>query len=294
MENIRGAILMTVAMAGFAVEDMFIKLASEDGLATGQVLFVLGIMGTAVYWMFMLPRGIRLFSPKLMERGVIIRNLGEFVGTGGYVLAFTTGAISAAAAVMQALPLFVTMGAALFLGQAVGWRRWTAIGVGFFGVLLVIQPGGANFSPALVLAFVGMLAMAIRDVQTRALTTNLHSLQIAAWGFFTIIFLGLSIRFAIGEVWKMPDAQQWVYICASVVIGTTAYYLLILASRLGDMAVIAPFRYTRIVFALFVGVLVFDEGDTLNPLMLTGIAIIIISGIYTFYRESLTRRASPQ
>ena len=116
MENIRGAILMTIAMAGFALEDMFIKLASENGMPTGQVLIILGALGTMAYWAFMLPKGIRLLSPKLIEKGVVIRNIGEFIGTGAYVLAFTSGALAATSSVMQALPLFVTMGAALFLG----------------------------------------------------------------------------------------------------------------------------------------------------------------------------------
>ena len=91
----------------------------------------------------------------------------------------------------------------------------------------------------------------------------------------------------------MPSPQQWGFIAAAVLIGTASYYILILASRLGDMAVIAPFRYTRIVFALIVGVLVFDEGDAINWTMLIGLLIVITSGIYTFYRESRVRSASP-
>ena len=293
MENIRGAILMTIAMAGFALEDMFIKLASENGMPTGQVLIILGALGTMAYWAFMLPKGIRLLSPKLIEKGVVIRNIGEFIGTGAYVLAFTSGALAATSSVMQALPLFVTMGAALFLGQKVGWRRWTAIGVGFFGVLLVIQPGSSNYDPLLILAFIGVLGMAMRDVTTRALKGHLHSLQLAAWGFLTIVPLGWAILLYSGESFVRPTTLQWVYIVAGVLIGTGAYYLLIMASRLGDMAVIAPFRYTRIVFALAVGLIVFDEGDSINSVMLLGVLIVITSGIYTFYRESRSRSASP-
>lgn len=293
MENIRGAILMTIAMAGFAFEDTFIKLATQDGMPTGQVLFVLGTLGTLIYWAVMAPKKIPMITTKLLERGVIVRNFGEFIGTGCYVLAFTGGALAAASAVMQALPLFVTMGAALFLGQHVGWRRWTAIGVGFFGVLLVIQPGGTNFDPLLLLAFVGVLGMSVRDVQTRAFKGHIHSLQIAAWGFLSIVPLGALIMVYTGATWVMPSPQQWGFIAAAVLIGTASYYILILASRLGDMAVIAPFRYTRIVFALIVGVLVFDEGDAINSTMLIGLLIVITSGIYTFYRESRVRSASP-
>ncbi|OUD10908.1 hypothetical protein BVC71_05430 [Marivivens niveibacter] len=292
MENVRGAILMSLAMAGFAIEDMFIKLTKDFGMPTGQVLAVLGLMGGMVYWAFMAHKGIPLITRKLTDRGVMIRNLGEFVGTGCYVLAFTGGALSSASAVMQALPLFVTMGAAIFLGQQVGWRRWTAIGIGFIGVLMVIQPGGENFDPYLALAFVGVLGMAGRDVQTRALHGEIHSLQIAAWGFFTIVPLGIAVMAAQNTAPILPTSTQWALLVGATVIGTGAYYMLIMASRLGDMAVIAPFRYTRIVFALIVGIVVFDEADQINSLMLIGVLIIITSGIYTFYRQYLSRHAS--
>ena len=292
MENVRGAILMSLAMAGFAIEDMFIKLTKDFGMPTGQVLAVLGLMGGVVYWAFMARKGIPLVTRKLTDHGVMIRNLGEFVGTGCYVLAFTGGALSSASAVMQALPLFVTMGAAIFLGQQVGWRRWTAIGIGFIGVLMVIQPGGENFDPYLALAFIGVLGMAGRDVQTRALHGEIHSLQIAAWGFFTIVPLGAAVMVLQDTAPILPTPTQWAFLIGATVIGTGAYYMLIMASRLGDMAVIAPFRYTRIVFALIVGIVVFDEADQINSLMLLGVLIIITSGIYTFYRQYLSRHAS--
>ena len=292
MENVRGAILMSIAMAGFAIEDMFIKLTKDFGMPTGQVLAILGLMGGMVYWGFMARKGIPLITRKLTDRGVMIRNLGEFVGTGCYVLAFTGGALSSASAVMQALPLFVTMGAAIFLGQQVGWRRWTAIGVGFVGVLMVIQPWGEYFNPYLVLAFIGVLGMAGRDVQTRALHGEIHSLQIAAWGFFTIVPLGLIIMAVQSTPAIVPTSTQWLLLIGATAIGTGAYYLLIMASRLGDMAVIAPFRYTRIVFALIVGLVVFDEWDQINTMLILGIIIIITSGIYTFYRQYVARHAS--
>lgn len=292
MENIRGAILMTLAMAGFAIEDTFIKLATQDGMPTGEVLSLLGLMGMLIYWGFMLPKGIPLISRKLVEPGVLLRNAGEFIGTGSYVMAFTLGALSAASAVMQALPLFVTMGAALFLGQKVGWRRWTAIGTGFLGVMLVLQPGSDNFDPTLLLALLGVLAMAARDVGTRALKGHLHSLQIAAWGFGSIIPLGIVLMLVMGAAPIMPSPLQWAYLVGSVLIGTGAYYMLIVASRIGDVAVIAPYRFTRIVFAIAIGFIVFHEGKEINAVMILGVLIIITSGIYTFYRESRTRRAS--
>lgn len=289
MDNIRGAILMVLAMAGFALEDMFIKQVSAH-LPTGQVMILLGVGGVLVYWVMMARQGLRLFSPVFFERGVILRNVMEFVGTGGYVLAFTLGALSSTSAILQAMPLVVTMGAALFLGQKVGWRRWTAILVGFVGVLIVIQPWKDGVSLISLLALVGVFGLSLRDVATRPLKGHIASLQLAAYGFLSVIPMGVLMLALDDRTVQMPTLDDAVRMTLCVLIGVTAYYMLIAASRLGDVAFVAPFRYARIVFALIIGATVFNE--PLSPHMLTGSAIIILSGIYTFYRESRSRAAS--
>ncbi|WP_194095519.1 DMT family transporter [Marivivens aquimaris] len=289
MDNVRGSILMVLAMLGFAIEDMFIKLLSAH-LPAGEVMMILGVGGVLLYWIALRRQNVPLFSTVFFERGVVLRNIAEFVGTGAFVTAFTLGEISTTSAIMQALPLVVTMGGALFLGQQVGWRRWTAIFVGFIGVIIVINPQPSGVDPLALLALVAVLGLGSRDVITRPLRGQIHSLQLAAYGFVTIIPLGATMMVLQGETPVVPTGIDYLYLLLCISIGVVAYYLLILASRIGELAVVAPFRYTRILFALTVGAVVFAE--TLELHMLVGCAIIVMSGIYTFYRESRARRAS--
>lgn len=158
-DNLRGALLMSLAMAGFAIEDMFIKLLAGT-LPIGQVLLFLGLGGALVFGTITYRRGEQVISPALLTRAVIIRNLCELVGTVGFVLSFVLASLSTASAILQATPLVVTIGAVLFLGEKVGWRRWTAIGVGFGGVMLIVRPGMAGFEPASLFAVVGVLGLA--------------------------------------------------------------------------------------------------------------------------------------
>ena len=126
MENLRGAAMMVAAMAAFAIEDMFIKRLSVD-ISTGQILMMLGAGGALVFGLLASRRGARLFSPVLLTRPVLLRNLGEVIGTMGFVTAIALTPLSSASAILQATPLAVTLGAAVFMQEAVGWRRWSAI-----------------------------------------------------------------------------------------------------------------------------------------------------------------------
>src|SRR6056297_1156247 len=167
MENLRGSVLMVVAMAGFALEDMFIKRLSLD-LPVGQILVFLGTGGAVIFGLGALARGHRLFSRDLLAGQVLLRNLGELIGTIGFVTALALTPLSSASAILQATPLALTLGAALFLKEAVGWRRWSAILVGFAGVLMVIRPGLEGFEPASLFAVQAVFGLAMRDLATRA------------------------------------------------------------------------------------------------------------------------------
>ena len=187
------------------------------------------------------------------------------------------------------MPLVVTLGAALFLGQEVGWRRWSAIGVGFIGVMIVIRPSTDGIEATALLALVGVFGLSMRDVVTRNLPPHIHSLQLSSWAFLLICPLGLLMMAVMGDAAGMPDPTSALYMTGAVVIGVTGYYVLVLSTRIGDMAVIAPFRYSRIIFAMIVGYTVFNERPDVHTYV--GAIIIVASGLYTLYRES-RRRAS--
>ena len=281
MENLRAIALMVLSMAGFAVEDMLIKYIALE-MPTGQFLILVGAGGALIFTLMAWKQGQAVLSADFLRPTIIIRNLGEVIGTLGFVTALVLTPLSSASAILQATPLAVTLGAALFLKEAVGWRRWSAILIGFGGVVAVIRPGLDGFQPASLFAVLGVIGLATRDVATRAAPAEISSLVLSAHGF------GMLVPARAVPLWIRggaiaPSAQGYSLLFAALIIGVSAYYALTLSMRLGDVAVVTPFRYVRLVFALFIGVTVFHEQP--DVWTLSGAAIIILSGLYTFFRE---------
>ena len=281
MENLRAIALMVLSMAGFAVEDMLIKYIALE-MPTGQFLMLIGAGGALIFTLMAWKQGQAVLSADFLRPTIIIRNLGEVIGTLGFVTALVLTPLSSASAILQATPLAVTLGAALFLKEAVGWRRWSAILIGFGGVVAVIRPGLDGFQPASLFAVLGVIGLATRDVATRAAPAEISSLVLAAHGFGMLVPAGAVLLWIRGGA-IAPSAQGYSLLFAALIIGVSAYYALTLSMRLGDVAVVTPFRYVRLVFALFIGVTVFHEQP--DVWTLSGAAIIILSGLYTFFRE---------
>lgn len=286
MENLRGITLMIASMAGFAIEDMFIKTVAQD-LPVSQVLIMLGLGGTVVFAVWAKARGEVLVPREFWSPMMLLRNFSEILATILFVNAIVRIPLASASAVIQATPLAVTLGAALFMGAEVGWRRWAAILVGFCGVLMVVRPGLDGFEPAALLAVGAVFCLAARDLATRAAPAHLSSLVLACWGFAMVIFAGL-VLIPLDGPSRMPTAPQWASLLGALVAGICAYYALTLAMRIGEVAVVTPFRYARLICATIIGMLVFSEVPDFWTL--AGSAVIIGSGLYTFARER--RRAS--
>lgn len=286
-DNLVGIIMMTTSMAMFAVEDAFIKKLSS-GMATGQILLILGLGGFAIFAVVTKRQRVRLFSRDLLLWPVMLRNFGEIMGTSGYVLAVVLTPLSNASAILQAMPLAVALGAALFLGQAVGWRRWVAIAVGFAGVLIVIRPGLEGFQPASLFAVQGVIGLSIRDLATRAMPSHVSSMMLSAFGFGVIVPTGMVMMMFEGPA-IMPDTLQSAFLIAALIVGPVGYFLIVAAMRIGDVAVVTPYRYLRLVFAMLVGIFAFGERPDFYTLL--GAAIIIGSGLFTIYREQRARKA---
>jgi drug/metabolite transporter (DMT)-like permease len=288
IENLRGSLLMVAAMAGFAVEDMCVKQLAQH-MPVGEVLMLLGIGGTVIFATLALAKGDRLLSRDLLAPAVIGRNFGELIGTLAFVCAVAFTPLAQASAILQATPLAVTLGAALFLGERVGWRRWLAIGVGFVGVLVVIRPGTSGFSVLSLFAVVGVLGLAARDVVTRRVPKSITSMQLATYGFASVIPAGAMLVPFQGS-FETPALIDMLRIAGALIFGTAGYYALIAAMRLGEVAVITPFRYTRLIFALIIGWAVFHE--TPDRWTLIGGGIIVASGLYTLARQRQVAKAA--
>jgi len=286
-ENFRGAILMVVSMVLFAFEDMFIKLLSAQ-LPFAQVLGLIGLLGFLVFAAMLKLKGGRLFTRDLIRPIVLFRGLMEAVGSIGIVVALALSELSSTSAIMQALPLAIVLGAALFLGEPVGWRRWSAIIAGFLGVLLVIRPGLAGFQPVSLMALLAVLGLAARDIATRRVPAHIHSDQLAASAFFAILIASVLMGLVLEQDFVMPGPRQWLLFLACMTVGVGGYALLVAATRLGEASALAPYRYARLVFALILALLVFGERP--DALTLTGAAIIVASGCYMMWREAALRR----
>lgn len=289
MENLRGAALMVFAMFSFAVEDAVIKTLAV-GMPVGQILAITCIGGIAAFVIWFVIRGVPLWQPEYLDTKVVLRSICDVVGSCLFVTSLSIIPLTTASAVIQATPLVVAMGAALFLGQGIGWRRWLAIIAGFIGVLIIIRPGMDGFRPATLLAVGGMLGLAARDLFTRGLTVSLSGPQLATHTFALIVPAGVLLMVLQGERAVMPDAAQTGLLLASVVIGVIAYLAIVAATRTGNAGIISSFRYSRMIFALIIGYIAFAEFPDLPTLI--GATIIIVSGIYTLWRETRLRNAS--
>lgn len=292
MDNVRGATLMVLAMFGFAIEDMLIKQMAA-GLPVGQVVTIIGAGGAIIFGFIAKSYGDGLWSADTLHPALLIRNVCEIFGTLGFVAAIALTPISTASAILQATPLVVTLGAAMFLGETVGWRRWMAIMIGLFGVLLIIRPGMDAFDAKSLLAVLGVVGLAGRDLATRRIPKTISSRIVAFNAFVISIFTGMILlAFGVtGSSWTTPDTIDSFRLVAAIFVGVVAYYAIVAATRIGDMSIIAPFRYSRLVFALIIGVLAFGESP--DTLTLVGAGIIVASGIYTLLREARLSRTSP-
>ncbi len=282
MDNLRGAALMTLAMFGFAVEDMFIKLMAGS-MPPWQIMLIIGAGGAVIFAMVTLLKRQPLFSRAYFARPVLLRNLGEMVGTLGFVTALALIPLSQASAVLQATPLVVTLGAAVFLREPVGWRRWTAVVVGFLGVLLVIRPGTEGFNILTLWAVLATLALAGRDLATRSVPPATSSFQLSFLAFLSLVPTALLLAVFSDVPFHAPRPRELGFIACAIGVGTLAYYAIVAAMRVGEVSFVTPFRYSRLIFAMAIGVAVFSEH--LDGPMLIGSAIIVGSGIYTVWRE---------
>lgn len=287
--NLRGILLLTLAMAAFAIEDALIKLAS-GGLPAGQILLMLGVAGTPVFALWGMAQGQPVFSRHALNGRMWLRNGFEVVGSLGFVTALTLIPLSLASAILQATPIVVTAGAAIFLGETVGWRRWSAVLAGFAGVLLILRPGLDGFDANALWAVLGVVGLAARDLATRRMPPSLPTMVVATWGFVAVACLGAAMLAVSGGA-VTPDARSLAFVGGALAVGIGAYWAIIEATRAGDVSAIQPFRYSRLVFALVIGGLVFGERPDLATL--AGAALVIGSGLYTFARERARKRTLP-
>jgi drug/metabolite transporter (DMT)-like permease len=280
-DNFRAAGYMSLSMAGFVLNDTMIKIVSED-LSLFQIIFLRGLFATMFVALMAWHQGVLFYSPsKYNQRTLGLRMVGEVGGTLCFLTALFNMPIANATAILQALPLVVTLASGVFLKEVVGWRRYTAITIGFVGVLIVVRPGSDGFNSYSFWALLAVLFIAARDLITRKLSTDVPSLYAA-------VTAALGITVAAGLLsptmeWRSVSIENlWMLVVAACFL-VVGYIFGIMTMRVGDISFASPFRYTNLIWAIVIGFVVF--GDPLDSVALMGGAIIVIMGVYTFYRE---------
>ena len=277
---------MILAMAGFAFEDLFIKILSAY-FPISEVIIILGFTGSVILLIIALLQRAPIIHKDLLNRHVISRTIFDLLGAVFFVTAIALTPLSSASAILQITPLLVTIGAAVFFRENIGWRRWSAVFVGFIGVLLILRPGFGGFMPASIFALLGAVFLAARDLATRAMKVKLPSVTIALYAFIAFGISGILI-IPFNSAMIAPTSNQIMYFIGASTFGVIAYYSLVISSRIGEMSVISPFRYSRIVFAMLLAIIILGERP--DSFTLIGATIIVASGLYTFIRESVLNK----
>jgi drug/metabolite transporter (DMT)-like permease len=279
-ENLIGIAAIVACNLVFLLNDTMLKLVSAR-LPLGEMLFLRG--GLATLLMSVLLARYKLYPQvgRLIAWPVFWRTLAEIAGAYLYIVALIHMPIANINAILQVVPLMITAAGAIFLREEVGWRRWLAIAVGFAGVVVIVRPGLGGFDVWGLIALAAMLFIVLRDMATRVMQRSVHALLVA---WLTGIAVGLSgAVYGMSEVWLVPGRGELVKLACASCLVVAGYLTSIQAMRHGDISVVAPFRYTVVVWAIAVGFLVW--GEIPDAPMLIGTAVIIASGIYTLYRE---------
>ena len=284
-KNTKGILFMLISMASFAVGDTFVKI-SGSFLSPAQIMFFLISGGLIIFTLIAVVKGEKLLESRAFSPILLTRYCAEMLGLVAMIMGLTKVPLSVVGTVTQASPILVAAGAVIFFKEVVSWRRWSSIIVGFFGVILIIQPGGQNLDYAVLWAVAALLAFSIRDLVTRLTPQDIPSASIATFTMIAAFPFTTAWVFFSGEKF-FPPGIDWGVVASMIILGSFGYLLLITSLRIGDLSAIMPFRYSRIVFLLILGVLVFGERPTLS--MLVGSALILVSGIYIMWRERLTK-----
>lgn len=285
-DNLRGSLFMVLAMAGFAVEDAFLKRASQH-LPVGEILVLMGLIGMAIFAGLALRKGEAPLPRSMLSRTMLLRSGSEIAGRLFYALALALTPLSQTSAILQATPLVVVLGAAWLFGEKVGLFRWALILAGFAGVLIIIRPGTNGFSALSLLAVAGLLGFAGRDLATRAAPLSLSNPQLGAAGFLMLALAGVILLWTIDTATAISPLALGLTTGAAT-FGVAAYAALTKAMRTGEVGTVTPFRYSRLLFAMVIGFAVFGERP--DHWTLLGSAIIVACGVVILSQSRRPKR----
>jgi drug/metabolite transporter (DMT)-like permease len=284
--NLQGILWMVASMAGFALEDAFIKTVTQQ-LPVGQVLMLFGAGGAMVFAVLARCRGVPLFNPHVFTKLMLLRAVFEFIGRLFYVLAIAFTPMSSATAILQAAPILVVLGAKVVFREQVDFRIWLAILTGLLGVLVILHPSADDFSILSLLAVTGTVGFVGRDLATRAASAKVTTEVLGFYGFSTMLLAGTCFALWDAKPLIVLTSEHLWTLGAALLAGVSAYTALMTAMRTGSLSAVTPFRYTRLLFGVSIGVLIFGEHPDMP--MWVGCAIVIGAGLFIGWQGKRAR-----
>lgn len=280
-DNMRGALLMVASMAAFVFNDACMKLVLGE-MPLFQAILLRGL--AVVVLMLALSRWLGRLDFRMSRRDwglVLLRGASEIGATFFFITALSQMPIANVTAILQALPLTVTLAGAMLFGEKLGWRRLIAILIGFAGVMIIVRPGVDGFNSYAVYALIAVGFVTVRDLCARRLSAGVSSITVALIGAIGVVnFAAIG---ALQTEWVAVRGQSAALLSGATLFIIGGYMFSVMTMRVGDISFIAPFRYTSLLWALLLGLVVF--GDWPDTLTMLGIAIVVATGAFTFYRE---------
>lgn len=286
-DNIRAALFMMLGTGAYTINDVFLKLLGNE-LPMFQILFLRGVVVTLFFGLLLWRVRDQFAGLARRDIGLVaLRSLAEAAAAYFFLTALFNMPIANLTAILQVVPLTVALAAFVVLKEPLGWRRMSAILIGFCGVVLIVRPGAEGFTIYSVSALLSVAMITVRDLTTRMLGRSMPSVMVAFTASCGVMLFG---GFgSMTETWAMPSTPGWFWLLGAIGFIIVGYILVILAMRVGELTFAAPFRYAALLFALAAGWLVFGEWP--DMLTFVGSGIIVATGVYTLYREGKMRRA---
>ncbi len=286
-DNLRAVVLMNIAMLAFTLNDTCMKLVTQS-LPLYQAITLRGVLTTLALLAVAAGQGVRLGGLSRPDGRVVgLRTLAEVAATVTFLTALLHMPLANLSAIMQSLPLLVTLGAALVFGERIGWRRLLAIALGLVGVLLIIKPGTEGFDRWSVLGLLSVAAVVVRDLSTRKLSPAVPSVVVAVWAGAAVTGLGLLGMAFTG--WQPMGLYEGALILGATINLVIGYLTVVMVMRVGDIGLVAPFRYMALLWAIGLGWLLF--GTWPDRLTLIGAGIVVLAGLFTLLRERRLKAA---
>lgn len=285
-DNARGALYMAVSMAAFTMNDTAMKSVTQT-MPVFQAILLRGILATiGLLLLGGYLKSLRWNLPRRDRIAIAVRSVAELGATATFLAALVHMPLANLSAIMQALPLAVTLAAAVFFRETIGWRRMAAILVGFLGVLIIIRPGPQGFELWSLLGLASVGFVVVRDLATRFLSREVPSVNVAVWASLSVTLMGGIVT--LGSGWHEVTGQEATLVTTAAFFLLFGYMFSVMVMRVGDIGFVAPFRYTALLWAIALGWIVF--GNFPDGLTLIGAGLVVGSGVFTLWRERRHRK----